>query len=177
MESLNARASIDPRACTKSDAALTPGDATATDPTARKSWMSLLAKAPAGRAEALFTDSRVIPMPAFDWLRQPEIGSVMVRGRAGGTGPPFNLGEMTVTRCTLKLASGEVGHAYLQGRCKKDAKMAAMLDALMQTNQAAALEAAVLAPLRAEMTQAAEKRARKAAATKVDFFTLVRGDN
>lgn len=177
MDSVNTEASINPRACTKSDAAFAPGDIAAPDQSARKSWMSLLAKAPAGRAEALFTDSKASPMPSFDWLRKPEIGSVMVRGRTGGTGAPFNLGEMTVTRCTLKLASGEVGHAYLQGRRKKDAKMAAIVDALMQTDQAAALEAAVLAPLRAEMTQAAEKRARKAAATKVDFFTLVRGDN
>lgn len=141
---------------------------------ARKAWMSLLAKAPAGRAAELFAEAR--QAPSFNWLRQPEIGSVMVRGRAGGTGAPFNLGEMTITRCALKIATGEVGHAYIQGRRKADAEAAALIDALMQTDQADSVQAQVLTPLEAEMTEAKTKRARKAAATKVDFFTMVRGE-
>ncbi len=141
----------------------------------RKTWMSLLAKAPEGRAAALF--SRVGTPPGFDWLRRPEIGSVMVRGRAGGTGAPFNLGEMTVTRCAVQLSSGEVGHAYIQGRRKADAEIAALIDALMQTDRAAGLRAAVLDPLEADIASAKKARARKAAATKVDFFTMVRGED
>jgi alpha-D-ribose 1-methylphosphonate 5-triphosphate synthase subunit PhnG len=74
----------------------------------RKAWLSLLATAPEGRAAALL--DTLGERPGFTWLRAPEIGSVMVRGRAGGTGAPFNLGEMTVTRCALKISSGEVGH-------------------------------------------------------------------
>ena len=144
------------------------------DTEARKQWMSLLAKAPEGRAKALFAAVR--DAPSFDWLRKPEIGSVMVRGRTGGTGAPFNLGEMTVTRCALQLGTGEVGHAYVQGRRKDDAETAALIDALMQTDQAAELQSRVLAPLDAEMTAPRETRARKAAATKVDFFTMVRVD-
>ena len=32
----------------------------------------------------------------------------MVRGRVGGTGAPFNLGEMSVTRCSVRLADGSL---------------------------------------------------------------------
>ncbi len=141
----------------------------------RKGWMGLLAKAPAGRAAALL--DATMPRPEFTWLRAPEIGSAMVRGRAGGTGAPFNLGEVTVTRCALTLASGEVGHAYIQGRRKSDAEVAALVDAMMQTAVADRLRADVLAPLSAEMAAARSQRADKAAATKVDFFTMVRGED
>lgn len=115
--------------------------------------------------------------PAFRWLRAPEVGGVMVQGRAGGTGAPFNLGEMTVTRCALVLEGGAVGHAYVQGRDKRQAEQAALVDALMQGPEAGHLRAAVLEPLLAEVQARAGLRAAKAAATKVEFFTLVRGDD
>ncbi len=137
--------------------------------------MSLLAQAPSGEVARLLGD--VAPAPEFDWLRRPETGSVMVRGRAGGTGAPFNLGEMTVTRCSLRIAGGSVGHAYVQGRNKDDAKAAALVDALMQTPQADAMRRAVLEPLQVQRQTTRETRARKAAATKVDFFTMVRGED
>jgi len=84
---------------------------------------------------------------------------------------------MTVTRCSVRLASGEVGHAHVQGRDKGHALRAAVLDALMQTAQAAALRAAVLDVLASEEAGRRLLRAQKAAATKVDFFTMVRGEN
>jgi alpha-D-ribose 1-methylphosphonate 5-triphosphate synthase subunit PhnG len=118
-----------------------------------------------------------ITRPAFTWLRAPEIGSTMVRARAGATGAPFNLGEMTVTRCALTLDTGEVGHAYIQGRRKEDAETAALIDALMQTAISQTLRTSVLEPLEAEMNTAKAARAAKAAATKVDFFTMVRGED
>ncbi|MGL5011973.1 MAG: phosphonate C-P lyase system protein PhnG [Paracoccaceae bacterium] len=139
---------------------------------ARKGWMSLLAKAPARRLAALMPD-----LPAHDVLRPAEIGSVMVQGRVGGTGAAFNLGEMTVTRCSVRLNSGAVGHAYVQGRDKGHATRAAVLDALMQTEAADRIAREVLAPLEAEAVEARQLRAGKAAATKVDFFTMVRGED
>ena len=145
------------------------------DTNPRKAWMSLLAKAPEGRIAALL-DAHMA-RPEFTWLRAPEIGSTMVRARAGGTGAPFNLGEMTVTRCALTLHSGEVGHAYVQGRRKADAEAAALVDALMQTAAADTLAHTVLDVLAAETQTRQSKRAEKAAATKVDFFTMVRGDD
>ena len=141
----------------------------------RQAWMGLMAKSPEGRVATLL--DAAIKRPSFDWLRAPEIGSTMVRGRMGATGAPFNLGEMTITRCALTLTTGEAGHAYVQGRRKADAEAAALVDALMQTDATSDIRSTVLDPLEAEMTAARTTRAAKAAATKVDFFTMVRGDD
>lgn len=148
---------------------------TATETEARRGWMGLLAKASPEALAARF--ATLGTPPAFAWLRAPEIGGVMVRGRMGGTGAPFNLGEMSVTRCALKLEDGAVGHAYVQGRDKAHAERAALIDALMQGPRADEVRAAVLEPLTAGREAAAQSRAAKAAATKVDFFTMVRGED
>lgn len=146
-----------------------------TDPAqARKTWMGLLARAPEARLSAIYAQ---IDAPAFDWLRPPETGGVMVRGRTGGTGGAFNLGEMTVTRCALRLSCGTVGHAYVQGRSKAHAERAAVVDALMQGAAAAKIRDMVLDPLAREETARRTTRAAKAAGTKVDFFTMVRGED
>ena len=142
------------------------------DTAARKAWMGLLARSSPARLGELLTD-----LPEHTVLRGPEVGAVMVRGRVGGTGVPFNLGEMTVTRWSVRLSDGAVGHAHVQGRDKAHARRAAVLDALLQTPAAAGYEAQVLMPLRQEETAARALRAAKAAATKVEFFTLVRGED
>ncbi|MBI1169940.1 phosphonate C-P lyase system protein PhnG [bacterium] len=138
----------------------------------RQRWMGLFARATPAQLSDLMKD-----LPAHSVLRGPEVGAVMVRGRVGGTGQPFNLGEMTVTRCTIRLDCGTVGHAHVQGRDKSHALRAAVLDALLQTDRAEALRASVLAPLEAAEAAARQQRAAKAAATKVEFFTLVRGED
>lgn len=137
--------------------------------------MGLLARARPGDVERAV--AALDPVPGFAWLRRPEIGAVMVRGRAGGTGAPFNLGEMTVTRCALELDCGTVGHGHVQGRDMAHAERAALVDALMQTKAAGRVRAAVLDPLRSIETARRRERAEKAAATRVDFFTLVRGED
>ncbi|WP_170327028.1 phosphonate C-P lyase system protein PhnG [Ruegeria arenilitoris] len=143
--------------------------------TARRDWMGLLARAPDDALIELW--GKVGTPPSFDWLRSPEVGGVMVRGRTGGTGAPFNLGEMTVTRCSLVLKDGTVGHGYVQGRSKRKAEAAALIDALMQTDAAEEIRASVITPLSQQMQDARTARAAKAAATKVEFFTLVRGED
>jgi alpha-D-ribose 1-methylphosphonate 5-triphosphate synthase subunit PhnG len=145
---------------------------TTTDDTARKAWMGLLARAAPQRLAELMPD-----LPDHAVLRPPEVGAVMVRGRAGATGAAFNLGEMTVTRASVRLAGGVVGHAWVQGRDKAHATRAAVADALMQTDAAEALRAGVLTVLAAEAGAAQARRAGKAAATRVEFFTLVRGED
>ena len=145
----------------------------AKDETARKDWMGLLARAKPAALVALLPDG----LPNAALLRAPEIGAVMVRGRVGATGGPFNLGEMTVTRCSVRLACGTVGHAYVQGRDREHARRAATLDALLQTDAAADLRARVLTPLAEAEAKARASRAAKAAATKVEFFTMVRGED
>lgn len=141
----------------------------------RQAWMGLLAKAPTAELARLWAG--LGPEPAFEYLRAPEIGGVMVRGRAGATGAPFNLGEMTVTRCSVQLQSGEVGHGYVQGRDKTHAAQAALTDAMMQTERARELQTRLLNPLKKVLETRADTRKAKAAATKVDFFTMVRGED
>ena len=113
------------------------------------------------------------PCRRYTRLRGPEAGLVMVRGRTGGGGAPFNLGEMTVTRCTVRTESGQVGHAYVAGRDARQAELAAVLDAMLQDPlRDACLHANVIAPL-AEAQQARRADiAAKAAATKVQFFAM-----
>ncbi len=141
---------------------------------ARKARLSVLAKAPHDRLLALW--QKVGAAPEHEVLRAPEIGTVMVRGRAGAVGAPFNLGEITVTRCSVRLGSGAVGHGYVQGRSHEAARAVALIDALSEDGQAAALEAAVVTPLRDAAEGGKAARAGKAAATKVEFFTMVRGE-
>ncbi|WP_170561166.1 phosphonate C-P lyase system protein PhnG [Ruegeria atlantica] len=141
----------------------------------RQDWMGLLARAPESALMTLW--DRYETHPSFEWLRSPEIGGVMVRGRAGGTGDRFNLGEMTVTRCSLMLQDGTVGHGYVQGRSKPKAEVAALIDALMQTPAAGTVHDQVIAPLKEQMEADKTGRASKAAATKVEFFTMVRGED
>ncbi len=146
------------------------------DPNApRKSWLGLMAKAAATDVARYWVSLDVAPEHTV--LRSPEIGGVMVRGRAGAVGAAFNLGEMSVTRASVKLADGTVGHGYVQGRSKDHALTAALVDALMQTDAADMVEAGLLTPLRDDMTTHKSERAAKAAATKVDFFTIVRGED
>jgi len=144
-----------------------------TEEMTRPDWMSLLAKAPEGLLGQLWAVAGI--EAAHEWLRPPETGAVMVRGRAGATGAPFNLGEMTVTRCALRLGSGQVGHAYVAGRSHEKARIAALCDALMlDDDQAAAVRKLVLVPLAEAAAVARGTLAAKAAATKVEFFTVAR---
>lgn len=143
--------------------------------TARKGWLSVLAKAdPKALAErwANFGSS-----PTHEVLRAPEVGAVMVRGRAGAKGAAFNLGEMTVTRASIRLDCGAVGHGYVQGRDKSHALTAALVDAMMQTDVAPAVASAIVDPLRRTSEAKTATRAAKAAATKVEFFTMARGED
>lgn len=118
-----------------------------------------------------------LSVPAHEQLRQPENGLVMLRGRIGGDGAPFNLGEATVSRAAVRLASGEVGFGYTLGRDGAKAQLIALCDALIQTNEFSdVLETKVLTPLRARVTADGKRKAAETAATKVDFYTLVRGE-
>ncbi len=133
--------------------------------------MSVLARASAADIAALLADAPALPPHVR--LRGPEAGLVMLRGRAGGAGAAFNLGEMTVTRCTVRVNDGPVGHAYVAGRDARQAELAALLDAALQEpSRHDALHAAVIAPLAASQQAERDATARRAAATRVDFFTM-----
>ena len=145
-------------------------------PGARRHWMSVLAKARPAEIEAAW--DRLGAEVAHEWLRRPEAGMAMVRGRAGGSGQPFCLGEMTMTRCAVRLADGQVGFGYVAGRSMRHAELAALCDALLQApSWRDRVMAAVIAPLQDAGRARREERARKTAATRVDFFTMVRGED
>ncbi|MEM8950359.1 MAG: phosphonate C-P lyase system protein PhnG [Pseudomonadota bacterium] len=145
------------------------------DVSARKTWLSVLAQSERSDIEAALSD---YPLPETEVLRPAEVGLVMVRGRAGGNGQRFNLGEMPVTRCSVRNPAGHVGHGYVQGRDKVHAELAARLDAALQEpGRRAALTKAVIKPLAAALARDKETIEAKAAATKVDFFTMARGES
>lgn len=142
----------------------------------RKRIADLLAKATIAELESALAALR--PIPDFTALRGPETGLVMVKGRIGGGGAPFNLGEATVSRASIRLADRRVGHGYRLGTDRKAAQLSAVLDALAQDEAARnTLETALFAPLEARLTQEAERLEAETAATKVDFFTMVRGED
>jgi alpha-D-ribose 1-methylphosphonate 5-triphosphate synthase subunit PhnG len=144
--------------------------------------MALLARAPLPLLEQGLAD-HALSTPK--WLRRPETGLMMVQGRVGGAGEKFNLGEMTVTRCALRLAAANtsdpalkdtpVGVAYVMGRNHRHAQLAAVADALLQTPaEWPVLEQRLLAPLRAHVQAGQTRRHAQAQTTKVDFLTVAR---
>jgi alpha-D-ribose 1-methylphosphonate 5-triphosphate synthase subunit PhnG len=142
----------------------------------RKAAMATLVQSSGDDLARLWSEAG-LPLEA-ELLRGPETGLVTVRGRIGGGGAPFNVGEATVTRATVRLPSGQVGHSYALGRDRQKAKLAAIADALWQDPaHREAVETRVIAPLREALAGAREKRRAETAATKVDFFTMVRGED
>jgi alpha-D-ribose 1-methylphosphonate 5-triphosphate synthase subunit PhnG len=144
--------------------------------TGRKRGMDLLSRATRPELEAAWQalDDR----PAHEMLRGPETGLVMVRGRIGGGGAPFNLGETTVSRATVRVTDGAIGHGYRLGTDRRAAELAALFDALAQSEQHQTfVEEALLAPIEKRQAEDASQRESETAATKVDFFTMVRGED
>jgi alpha-D-ribose 1-methylphosphonate 5-triphosphate synthase subunit PhnG len=142
----------------------------------RRAAMAVLADASA--AEIARGMESVGVLPAHETIRPPECGLVMVQGRIGGDGAPFNVGEATVSRAAVRLQSGETGIGYVLGRDREKAQLIAICDALVQSDRyREAVEEHVVAPIRARLQTACRRKAEQTAATKVDFFTLVRGED
>jgi alpha-D-ribose 1-methylphosphonate 5-triphosphate synthase subunit PhnG len=140
----------------------------------RKAVMAVLAHSATADIAVLLG---AMALPVHEDLRQPENGLVMVRGRVGGDGAPFNLGEATVSRAAVRLSTGEVGFGYTLGRDREKAKLIALCDAMVQSAElAGAIETQVVAPLRTAMIEKRNRKVAEAAATRVDFYTLVRGE-
>lgn len=148
----------------------------ATDPAiaARQRWIGVLACA---IGDELNLHESALRDAEYQLIRAPEIGMTLVRGRMGGTGAPFNVGEMSVTRCVVRLADGRTGYSYLAGRDKPRAELAALADAHLQGPQQQHWLDQLIEPLAlAQARRRAEKDA-ATAASKVEFFTLVRGED
>lgn len=143
---------------------------------ARKRVMDLLARALWKELSDAWDG--VEPKPEFEFLKGPETGLVMVRGRVGGGGAPFNLGEATMTRATVRLSNGMVGQAFALGTDREKARLAAIFDALaQQPEHMDFVEQRLLAPIVRRLATEDKKKAEETAATRVDFFTMVRGED
>ncbi|PRY72730.1 phosphonate C-P lyase system protein PhnG [Halomonas ventosae] len=124
--------------------------------------------------------------PDYRCVRGPKVGMAMVRGRMGGTGNAFNLGEMTLTRASVQLTDDEgaaadaqspLGHGWVKGRDPRHAELIALVDACAKRHHwQAAIEEGLVAPLERALDAKRDENARRAAATRVDFFTMVRGE-
>lgn len=142
----------------------------------RQALMRICAEATEAELEAALAAFN--PLPAAEEVRPPEVGLVMLRGRIGGDGRAFNLGEATVTRAVVRLETGAVGFSYLLGRSPRRARLAAMIDALGQNASCReTLETVLVAPVKARCEVEATRIAEETAATRVDFFTLARGED
>lgn len=142
--------------------------------TERQHWIGVLARA---RRSELLPFEDALRDVEYQMIRAPEIGMTLVRGRMGGNGAPFNVGEMSVTRCVVRLADGRTGYSYLAGRDKAHAELAALADAHLQGAQQRHWFDQVITPLASAQAERQARKAADTAATKVEFFTLVRGEN
>ena len=143
----------------------------------RAAWLGVLARTTCAELAARLAAAP--PLAGFVRLRGPEIGMSMVRGRIGGGGPAFNLGEMTIARCSIRDEAGRIGHGYAAGRDRDLVELIARLDAALQDEALHKLyHEAVVAPLAAAQTARHAAAEARAAATEVRFFTLstMRGD-
>jgi alpha-D-ribose 1-methylphosphonate 5-triphosphate synthase subunit PhnG len=143
---------------------------------ARRRAMGLLARALPGELSGPLADR--FPDHRAKDLKRVETGLIMLRGQAGGDGAPFNLGEATVTRAIVELPGGERGYAHVLGRDADRARLAAIFDALWQNaHQRRMVETCVLEPIAARLQAERARRSAEVAATRVDFFTLRRGED
>ena len=151
----------------------TPQNDTVTD---RRAWMAVLAKSCCQELKEKW--EMLDDIPKYHFLKEPETGLVMVQARAGGRGSRFNFGEMTMTKCIVELEAGTEGHAYIAGSDAAHAEMAAVIDALLQEKDSRdRIMSDVITPLQQDLRDRKQKIQSKVAATRVDFFTLVRGED
>lgn len=144
------------------------------DAGARRHWLAVLAKAQLAELEPF---AATLALPALQWLRRPETGLMMVRARTGGSGAQFNLGEVSVTRCAVQDDEGRLGVGYVQGRSARHAELVALFDLLLQHDMHRLdLWRSLIVPLAARQVAVRNAASAKAAATRVNFYTMARGD-
>ncbi len=137
--------------------------------------MQLLAEAEVQELESAF--ERLEKPFTSTFLIKPETGMVMVQGKADGTGTPFCIGEMTVTRCMVQIMDQIQGYAMVPGSDHDHARLAALFDALLQVPAFHdSLMATLIRNLETKESQKRQALAGDVADTRVEFFTLTRGE-
>ena len=146
-----------------------------TEKSYRQYLLSILSKSTLADIKAKWEALSIAP--TYYFLKKPEIGMAMVKAKAGGTGQPFNMGEMTVTRCVIKLDSHEIGYGYTAGRDKMKSELIALIDACFQiTHWTHAISEQLIQPLATIIEEKNAQQRHKVEATKVNFYTMVRGE-
>ena len=141
----------------------------------KQNWMRLLALSPTTILEHEL--EKLENVPEYILLKQPEVGLAMIQARACGNGASFNFGEIPLTRCAISL-DGHIGYGYVSGRKKRHAVMMAIFDALLQNpKRHKALQENVLTPIAQLLADKKEQKVKETSSTKVDFFTMVRGED
>ena len=139
---------------------------------ARKQWLQVLVRVPASdliEASAAFSFDIVV-------LKAPEVGLMMTNGRIHSTGQPFHLGEVSLTRCVLKDDLGHLGYGHILGRNKAQSRAIAIFDLALQRSDSTDQALELLTAWSAEIEEIDAMEAERVEDTRVDFFTMVRGE-
>lgn len=140
----------------------------------RQEWISLLGSADPVWLEKQNTCLNLDLEPVF--IVKPETGMIMMQARQDGSGPRFNLGEVTVSRCILKLGT-TMGYSMVMGSNLRHAQLAALFDALLQKpEQGLNLQNNLVPKLRQIRDQKRREYKEDIETSKVEFFTLKRGE-
>ena len=146
------------------------------DTATRQRWMRALAYSNADALNARINALKLTP--DYELIRAPECGLMQLQARMGGTGNRFFAGDTTLTRAVVRLKSGTLGYSYVLGRDKAHAERCAVIDALLQEQPYfQTLMETLIAPLEADRAARIAARQAEVNTSRVDFFTLVRGDN
>ncbi len=146
------------------------------DTATHQRWMSVLAHS---EPQDLLARMHSLQLaPEYELIRTPETGLVQLQARMGGIGDRFFAGDATLTRAAVRLTDGTLGYSWVLGRDKQHAERCALIDALMQQNRHFQnLSETLIAPLDADRMARIAARQAEVNASRVDFFTMVRGDN
>lgn len=141
----------------------------------RQKNLSILAKAPLSNMLEYWEGINIDA--TFNFLKKPEVGMAMVRAQAGSGGENFNMGEMTMTRCVVRLDSTEIGYGFVAGRSKKKSELVALIDACWQKKSLKnIIEEKIIAPLHCVQISKEKIISENTESSKVNFFTMVRGE-
>lgn len=141
----------------------------------RQKNLSVLAKAPFSNMLEYWKGISVDA--TFNFLKKPEVGMAMVRAQAGGGGENFNMGEMTITRCVVRLDSAEIGYGIVVGRSKQKSELVALIDACWQKKSLKEIiEDKIIKPLYHIQVCKEKNISDNTESSKVNFFTMVRGE-
>ena len=146
------------------------------DTATRQRWMSVLAHSEPQDLLARMQSLRLAP--EYELIRAPKSGLVQLQARRGGIGDRFFAGDATLTRAAVRLADGTLGYSWILGRDRPHAERCAAIDGLLQSpHYFHTLMETLITPLEAQRSARLDARRAEVNASRVDFFTLVRGDN